>query len=194
MPEVAHTLRTRAGSDRQNGTTYVYGLAGGGSAGRSGGSGGFARDVAAPLRAARPRGAVAAYTMSGAGSNGPVRESDHAATLTTNGGWGSAAGRTILAFGRAQITHPENRAKVAPEGPAPTLSRTDRACVAYGPPEGQGSWLRILMPVECERLQGLPDGWTDVGLSDDARYRLLGNSVAIPVIEWIGHRLMEARA
>ena len=84
---------------------------------------------------------------------------------------------------------------MAPEGPAPTLSRTDRAGVAYGPPEGQeGAWLRILMPVECERLQGLPDGWTDVGLSDDARYRLLGNSVAIPVVEWIGNRLAAAGA
>ena len=51
--------------------------------------------------------------------------------------------------------------------------------------------VRQLMPVECERLQGFPDGWTD-GHSDTHRYRMLGNAVAVPVVEWIGNRLMEA--
>ena len=48
--------------------------------------------------------------------------------------------------------------------------------------------VRRLTPVECERLQGLPDGWTS-GLSDSARYRMLGNSVAVPVVEWIARRM-----
>ena len=40
--------------------------------------------------------------------------------------------------------------------------------------------------MECERLQGFPDGWTDLpGASDSARYRALGNSVAIPCVEFI---------
>ena len=44
--------------------------------------------------------------------------------------------------------------------------------------------LRRLMPVECERLQGYPDAWTDIpGASDSARYKALGNSVAIPCVE-----------
>ena len=44
--------------------------------------------------------------------------------------------------------------------------------------------IRRLVPIECERLQGYPDGWTDVpGASDSARYRALGNSVAIPCVE-----------
>ena len=44
--------------------------------------------------------------------------------------------------------------------------------------------IRRLMPVECERLQGYPDGWTDLsGASDSARYKALGNSVAIPCVE-----------
>ena len=43
--------------------------------------------------------------------------------------------------------------------------------------------IRRLMPVECERLQGYPDGWTDLpGASDSARYKALGNSVAIPCV------------
>lgn len=50
--------------------------------------------------------------------------------------------------------------------------------------------VRRLMPVECERLQGFPDGWTDVA-TDSARYRMLGNAVAVPVVEWIATRLVE---
>lgn len=43
-----------------------------------------------------------------------------------------------------------------------------------------------LTPLECERLQGFPDGWTDLtGASDSARYKALGNSVAIPCVEFI---------
>lgn len=51
--------------------------------------------------------------------------------------------------------------------------------------------VRRLMPIECERLQGFPDGWTE-GHSDSARYRMLGNAVAVPVAEWIGRRIVEA--
>jgi DNA (cytosine-5)-methyltransferase 1 len=51
--------------------------------------------------------------------------------------------------------------------------------------------VRRLMPIECERLQGFPDGWTD-GQSDSTRYRQLGNAVAVPVIEWIGKRIVKA--
>ena len=44
--------------------------------------------------------------------------------------------------------------------------------------------IRRLMPIECERLQGYPDGWTDIpGASDSSRYKALGNSVAIPCVE-----------
>lgn len=50
---------------------------------------------------------------------------------------------------------------------------------------------RRLTPLECERLQGFPDGWTE-GFSDSARYRMLGNAVCVPVVEWIARRLKEA--
>ena len=49
--------------------------------------------------------------------------------------------------------------------------------------------VRRLTPLECERLQGFPDGWTD-GQSDTQRYKQLGNAVAVPVVEWIGRRIM----
>lgn len=46
--------------------------------------------------------------------------------------------------------------------------------------------IRRLTPLECERLQGFPDGWTDIpGASDSARYKSLGNSVAIPCVDFV---------
>ena len=49
--------------------------------------------------------------------------------------------------------------------------------------------VRRLTPLECERLQGFPDGWTDTGQSDTQRYRQLGNAVAVPVAEWVMGRI-----
>lgn len=44
--------------------------------------------------------------------------------------------------------------------------------------------VRRLTPLECERLQGFPDGWTE-DQSDTNRYKQMGNAVAVPVVEWI---------
>ncbi len=49
--------------------------------------------------------------------------------------------------------------------------------------------VRRLTELECERLQGYPDGWTE-GQTASARYRQLGNSVAVPCVEWIARRLI----
>lgn len=61
------------------------------------------------------------------------------------------------------------------------------------PIASDGVGVRRLSPLECERLQGYPDGHT-AGQSDSARYRQLGNSVAIPVVEWIAQRLVAVDA
>ena len=65
----------------------------------------------------------------------------------------------------------------------------------------QNMAVRRLTPLECERLQGFPDGWTDIGAwtdekgkihkesSDSARYRALGNSIALPPWKWVLKRL-----
>ena len=50
------------------------------------------------------------------------------------------------------------------------------------------SVVRRLTPMECERLQGFPDGWTD-SQSDTQRYKQMGNAVTVNVIKWIGSRL-----
>ena len=60
--------------------------------------------------------------------------------------------------------------------------------------------VRRLTPIECERLQGFPDGWTDIGewtdtngkvkkTSDSARYRALGNSICTPFWFWLLRRI-----
>jgi len=51
--------------------------------------------------------------------------------------------------------------------------------------------VRRLTPVECERLQGFPDGWT-AGVSDTQRYKQLGNAVTVNVAKWIGERIVKA--
>ena len=58
------------------------------------------------------------------------------------------------------------------------------------------SIVRRLTPTECERLQGLPDGWTlidDVSCSDTARYKAIGNGMAQPCPDWIMSRIAKAQ-
>jgi len=59
--------------------------------------------------------------------------------------------------------------------------------------------VRRLTPIECERLQGFPDNYTDIKLKgkptpDGPRYKALGNSMAVPVMAWIGKRIQEVEA
>ena len=79
-------------------------------------------------------------------------------------------------------------------GVAPTLTTADRHGV-------MDSELRVrrLTVTECERLQGFPDGYTKISWKgkpedqcpDGPRYKAIGNSWAVPVIRWIGRRMME---
>jgi DNA (cytosine-5)-methyltransferase 1 len=60
----------------------------------------------------------------------------------------------------------------------------------------QSMAVRRLTPVECERLQGFPDGYTDIKpkgkpTPDSPRYKALGNSWAVPVVRWIGKRIQD---
>jgi site-specific DNA-cytosine methylase len=51
--------------------------------------------------------------------------------------------------------------------------------------------IRRLTPLECERLQGFPDGWTDEQ-SDSQRYKQMGNAVTVNVAKWIGDRIVDS--
>ncbi len=93
-----------------------------------------------------------------------------------------------VAFNLATVASPEDRSNPQPDGPSPALNRSRGASLA-----GEGFGVRRLTPTECERLQGFPDGWTQM-LSDSARYRCLGNAVAVPCARWIAERLVRLAA
>ena len=70
-----------------------------------------------------------------------------------------------------------------------SLTVSQQAAVAFA------DQIRRLTPVECERLQGFPDGYTNIPWRkaakspDGPRYKALGNSMAVPVMRWIGRRI-----
>jgi len=92
-----------------------------------------------------------------------------------------------------QVTAPINRQNRDEHSPCHTLARDNAAHAAVV----QTMSVRRLTPTECERLQGFPDGWTQIpwkGKSasecpDGPRYKALGNSMACNVMRWIGTRI-----
>ncbi len=111
---------------------------------------------------------------------------------------------------RLNISSEHTSALQASQVPAVAISENQRGEVRLteyssqlstgGGKPGQGypavliqSGIRRLTVTECERLQGFPPGFTDVnGMSNTARYRMLGNAVAVPKARWLGGRIMLA--
>ena len=102
-------------------------------------------------------------------------------------------------FDETQVTSPGNRSSCDPATAALTKSGRPpsiafnalRAANGGGSaPYVMTSRVRRLTPRECERLQGFPDDYTAIdGAKDTPRYHALGNSMAVPVIRWIGERI-----
>lgn len=94
-----------------------------------------------------------------------------------------SGGKRKLSNGEYVMDGKGNGLGIGKDGdPMNTLTGGDRHAVAYE--ESAMTGVRRLTPVECERLQGFPDNWTE-GQSDSARYKQMGNAVAVPVVEWI---------
>jgi DNA (cytosine-5)-methyltransferase 1 len=73
---------------------------------------------------------------------------------------------------------------------APALTTEEAKMHDRGTRIASASAVRRLLPVECARLQGFPDDYLDLpGGADGAKYRALGNSMAVPVISWLGKRI-----
>lgn len=85
-------------------------------------------------------------------------------------------------IGRKDENGPNGRPHTLEDGPMFTLTHTDIHAVS------QKMNVRRLTPIECERLMGWPDNWTD-GQTDGHRYKQCGNGVASPVAFWIGSQL-----
>jgi DNA (cytosine-5)-methyltransferase 1 len=94
----------------------------------------------------------------------------------------------MIAFDTTQITSALNRSAPKAGDPCHPLA------AGAHPPAIAGSAVRRLTPRECERLQGFPDDYTLVPyrkgmMADGPRYKALGNSMAVPVMRWIGERI-----
>lgn len=127
-----------------------------------------------------------------------------------------AESETLIAFDTTQITSKTNRCKPQVGDPSHPLAAGAHApAIAFGAqmstPHWQsdhsdtlqaknpkavatGSSVRRLTPRECERLQGFPDDYTLIAhrgksAADGPRYKALGNSMAVPVMAWIGRRI-----
>ena len=92
----------------------------------------------------------------------------------------------LICFDETQISSKLNRTR--------DLSRASLAAPARPPTLASRSMVRRLTPRECERLQGFPDDWTLITYRgkparDGPRYRAIGNSMAVPVMRWIGERI-----
>jgi site-specific DNA-cytosine methylase len=132
-------------------------------------------------------GHLVPYNIIGLGQQGHnhAYQADVTGTIQHKGN--SASGNeagTVIAF--------DNR--MGASGDATATLRSD--CNGALPMPSVTHAVRRLTPVECERLQGFPDGWTASGAdgpqADSTRYRQLGNAVVTNVAEWIGRRIVAA--
>lgn len=114
------------------------------------------------------------------------------------GDWRRAA---AVLFERQAVDHATSRPLQTPQIVANCLeasgfrgSQSGNGFTYLGDERG----LRMLTPRECERLQGFPDDYTLVTYrnepaADGPRYKALGNSMAVPVMRWIGQRIAQLR-
>ena len=98
--------------------------------------------------------------------------------------------------------HPaDSRLKICEDNIFQTLSGRMGTGGGNVPMLQENAVVRRLTPLECERLQGYPDGWTDIGEwidtkgkkhkdADSPRYKALGNSIALPFWEWMAQRMV----
>jgi site-specific DNA-cytosine methylase len=105
-------------------------------------------------------------------------EDDPSYTLDRTGGQSVAYAIQGTVIGRSDTAGPQGKGYGNPDDPMFTIDTVGGHGVATP------TQVRRLTPVECERLQGFPDNWTE-GQSDSARYKQMGNAVAVPVVEWI---------
>ena len=144
------------------------------------------------------------------------RKTSHARSKEEGHGWQETnTNDTLNAFDSGETrtptlvleNHPaDSRVKICEDGIFQTLSSrmgTGGGNVPMVMEESMETVVRRLTPLECERLQGYPDGWTDIGDwtdskgkthkgdSDSPRYKALGNSIALPFWDWMAGRICE---
>jgi DNA (cytosine-5)-methyltransferase 1 len=136
------------------------------------------------------------YEMHGQDSR--VRDlGDTCSTVTST--WGTGGGNVPVALQPIGFEENFHAIKETQTAPAMTTKGYGVTQNAGGLGIRQSMAVRRLTPVECERLQGFPDNYTDIKLKnkptpDGPRYKALGNSMAVPVMAWIGQRIEQVEA
>ena len=165
-----------------------------GIAGREGNESRFTHEVTGTLRKAMGdnQTAVALYENHSIDSRikGPLEVSP-----SCRSAFGTGGGNIPLVHSTAIGTDCYNGAITGDV--AATLGTPGSSVNASGPTVMQSTAVRRLTPTECERLQGFPDSWTAIPWKkksadqcpDGPRYKALGNSMAVPVMRWIGERI-----
>ena len=116
------------------------------------------------------------------GGNGIGYQEDLAYTLT--------ATDHHAVFRRQRVDRFQNDTIVGTQSARQYKDATDLVCQQLTGKDNMIQLIRRLTPLECERLQGYPDGWTDLpNASDSNRYKALGNSVAIPCVQYLVQRI-----
>lgn len=100
---------------------------------------------------------------------------------------------TYIGVDLAQITSAANRTRVGPDLPLSTIAKTSRMVVA-----GEGL-VRYMTAIEHERAQGFPDNYTLVPyrkrlMADGPRQHMVGNSMPVTMMRWIGERIAAVEA
>jgi DNA (cytosine-5)-methyltransferase 1 len=157
--------------------------------GAKSGSVGCAKELA-PTLGTDGNAAVYDARGNGDGDTAPTLTGDHQNRVTDY-----TAICTTTLFNGETITSKTNRANPQPGDPCHSLTTDSRNYAVI-----TRSIVRRLTPLECERLQGYPTGWTDIGdwtdsrgktrkCTDSARYKALGNSIALPPWTYVLTRL-----
>jgi len=199
IPQTAHSLMSHGGNDKHDPTLQTYVARSLTSPGGSGKGGSYRLDDQENL--------VAAPLSHGSNPNsnavGRRREDDVNLVAAFYGGQGAKAGSVAYTEDESlTLKSSESGTNQVPQvfnwqtggdgrlgyGNQPTALQKSQTVALH-----DGASVRRLTPTECERLQGFPDGWTQLGGTPDSRrYAALGDAVTVPVAEWIGRRIMLA--
>lgn len=190
---ITHTLTAEGHDASEDGTgrgtpvVASYGIAGniiGRQPGNGGNGTGFCEELSYTLTRTDQHGVAVAFNWAAAGntSSDLGMNAEYTGTL-------QASTHPAICFAPGNLTRGG--------GMSPSMETTGTLCAHGGrsysdqsPCVASNMQVRRLMPVECERLQGFPDGHTDIpGAKDGPRYKALGNSMAVPVMRWIGKRI-----
>lgn len=133
---------------------------------------------------------IGSYESEGMKSNNPtagIKEVDKSNTLDLSGS-NPARNQGGICISVLDMTHAQDVIRERNDGTVQTLNNRmgtggNQVPIIY-------TYVRRLTPLECERLQGLPDNWTKGG-SDTARYRAIGNGMAQPCADYVMSKVIE---